>query len=206
MKAKTCNWCGERIGPDDIRVKLPIKNTDSAFTYHADCYVRVYDRRCLRVLLSDDYPHGIMAWARRSAILDALDTEALEQRMTWMENREQLRGNTYPPYKPVVVNPFLRDASGTASGTPARARVGTVYFDPETNEYVMPPDFAGDDELRWKADVSQMGNFPAAGNIDKVPTVCCAECEYGPPPADAVGAPTACLHCFCGDNFERRQP
>lgn len=38
------------------------------------------------------------------------------------------------------------------------------------------------------------------------PTVSCAECEYGPPPADAVGARTACLHCYCGDNFERRQP
>jgi hypothetical protein len=45
-----------------------------------------------------------------------------------------------------------------------------------------------------------------ADDIDNVPTVSCAECEYGPPPADAVGAPTACLHCFCGDNFERRQP
>ena len=41
--------------------------------------------------------------------------------------------------------------------------------------------------------------------IDAAPTVCCAECEYGPPPADAVGARTSCQHCYCGDNFERRQ-
>lgn len=31
-----------------------------------------------------------------------------------------------------------------------RARVGTVYYDPATHEYVMPPDFLGDEELRWK--------------------------------------------------------
>jgi len=42
--------------------------------------------------------------------------------------------------------------------------------------------------------------------IAAVPTMNCAECEYGPPPADAVGARTACLHCYCGDNWERRQP
>jgi hypothetical protein len=42
--------------------------------------------------------------------------------------------------------------------------------------------------------------------LDAAPTVSCAECEYGPPPADAVGARTACLHCYCGDNWERRQP
>lgn len=30
-------------------------------------------------------------------------------------------------------------------------RIGTVYLDEDTDEYVMPPDFAGDEELRWKA-------------------------------------------------------
>jgi hypothetical protein len=30
------------------------------------------------------------------------------------------------------------------------ARIGTVYQDPETGEYVMPADFAGDKELRWR--------------------------------------------------------
>jgi hypothetical protein len=43
-------------------------------------------------------------------------------------------------------------------------------------------------------------------DIDNEPTVCCEACEYGPPPADAVGARTACLHCYCGDNWKRRQP
>jgi len=33
-----------------------------------------------------------------------------------------------------------------------RARVGTVYLDEATGEYVMPPDFLGEKELRWKAD------------------------------------------------------
>jgi len=32
------------------------------------------------------------------------------------------------------------------------ARVGTVYYDEATGEYVMPPDFFGEKELRWKAD------------------------------------------------------
>ena len=32
------------------------------------------------------------------------------------------------------------------------ARVGTVYYDEETGEYVMPGDFFGEGELRWKAD------------------------------------------------------
>lgn len=32
------------------------------------------------------------------------------------------------------------------------ARVGTVYLDEATGEYVMPPDFFGEGELRWKAD------------------------------------------------------
>ncbi len=32
------------------------------------------------------------------------------------------------------------------------ARVGTVYLDEATGEYVMPPDFFGEKELRWKAD------------------------------------------------------
>jgi hypothetical protein len=30
------------------------------------------------------------------------------------------------------------------------ARIGTVYQDPETGEYVMPADFEGDKELRWR--------------------------------------------------------
>jgi hypothetical protein len=33
-----------------------------------------------------------------------------------------------------------------------RARVGTVYYDEATGEAVMPPDFFGEKELRWKAD------------------------------------------------------
>ena len=33
-----------------------------------------------------------------------------------------------------------------------RARVGTVYYDEATHEYVMPPDFLGDEELRWQSD------------------------------------------------------
>ena len=32
------------------------------------------------------------------------------------------------------------------------ARVGTVYYDEETGEAVMPGDFFGEGELRWKAD------------------------------------------------------
>lgn len=32
------------------------------------------------------------------------------------------------------------------------ARIGTVYLDEETGEYVMPADFAGDEELRWRCD------------------------------------------------------
>jgi hypothetical protein len=51
-----------------------------------------------------------------------------------------------------------------------------------------------------------LNRFDLKDALDAAPTVCCAECEYGPPPADAVGARTACVHCYCGDNFERRQP
>jgi hypothetical protein len=30
-------------------------------------------------------------------------------------------------------------------------RIGTCYIDPDTGEYVMPPDFAGEKELRWSS-------------------------------------------------------
>lgn len=51
-----------------------------------------------------------------------------------------------------------------------------------------------------------LNRFDLKDALDAAPTICCAECEYGPPPADAVGARTACLHCYCGDNWKRRQP
>ncbi len=38
-----------------------------------------------------------------------------------------------------------------ASGAAPDTRIGTIYYDSEAGEYVMPPDFAGDEELRWKA-------------------------------------------------------
>jgi len=47
---------------------------------------------------------------------------------------------------------------------PVPVRVGTVHFDEATNEWVMPADFAGEEELRWPAD-SPPGDGPAAGNI-----------------------------------------
>ncbi len=31
--------------------------------------------------------------------------EALEERLALLENRERMRGNTYPPYAPVVIQP-----------------------------------------------------------------------------------------------------
>lgn len=52
---------------------------------------------------------------------------------------------------------------------PKIERIGTCYHDPDTGEYVMPGDFAGEPELRWKEAVSpqreavQESPQPAAG-------------------------------------------
>ena len=44
--------------------------------------------------------------------------EELERRLTLMENREQLRGNTYPPYCPVVIPWTAPDGTGTPAPIP----------------------------------------------------------------------------------------
>lgn len=45
---------------------------------------------------------------------------------------------------------YITDSHSNA--VQAHTRVGTVYYDEATGEAVMPPDFLGEKELRWKAD------------------------------------------------------
>jgi len=70
-KARKCEWCGGDIGAKEIRVKLPVAWDGPAMTYHADCYCRVYNRRCLRAIIDDDGRGAIGPHLR--ALLDALD-------------------------------------------------------------------------------------------------------------------------------------
>lgn len=65
---------------------------------------------------------------------------------------------------------------------PDAVRIGTVYQDEETGEYVMPADFAGEPELRWKPE--------ACGDQ-------CPECRAAP------GTPH---NQACGTNLEHGEP
>lgn len=73
MKKTTCEWCGEDIGPNEVRVKLPNWERPGSTTYHADCYCRIYDKRCLRALLADDHPFGESIGKSLDVLLRALD-------------------------------------------------------------------------------------------------------------------------------------
>jgi hypothetical protein len=77
MKATKCDWCGGDIGPTEVRVKLPYcdQRVAGGMTYHADCYVRIYGKRCLRALIADDYPHGESVGKALDILLRALDPE-----------------------------------------------------------------------------------------------------------------------------------
>lgn len=55
--------------------------------------------------------------------------------------------------------PYCPKCYGTLN---VKERIGTVYRDDETGEYVMPPDFAGDKEIRWPADDKTAVNVPLA--------------------------------------------
>lgn len=52
------------------------------------------------------------------------------------------------------LNKHLRSCSKYA------VRIGTVYFDEKTNEYVMPGDFFGEQEERWPADQCEYCRAP----------------------------------------------
>ncbi len=56
-------------------------------------------------------------------------------------------------------------------------RIGTTYQDPTTGEFVMPPDFPGDEEIRWKPDgVFHVWETPLEQETAKCP-VCCQSLE-----------------------------
>lgn len=76
-KATNCDWCGEFIAAKDDRVKLPVSWEGKPFTYCVECYVRVYAQRCLRALVTDEYPHGVGAALR--TLLSAVDPEDDEE-------------------------------------------------------------------------------------------------------------------------------
>lgn len=48
-----------------------------------------------------------------------------------------------------------------------KPRIGTVYFDESAAEYVMPADFVGDEELRWKAETGQKPGHRAGQESEK---------------------------------------
>jgi hypothetical protein len=75
VKATKCEWCGEPIGPNDDRVKMPYHDRPGSMTYDPDCYVRVFDKRALRALVADDYPHGESVGKALRVLLAALDPE-----------------------------------------------------------------------------------------------------------------------------------
>lgn len=75
MKAARCDGCGKAIGPNDIRVKLPLCHRPGSMTWCPDCYVRVYDRRSLRALVTDPYPLGEPVGKALRVLLAALDPE-----------------------------------------------------------------------------------------------------------------------------------
>jgi hypothetical protein len=60
--------------------------------------------------------------------------------------------NKAEPYStmPCESTAYITDSHSNA--VQAHTRVGTVYYDEATGEAVMPPDFLGEKELRWKAD------------------------------------------------------
>jgi hypothetical protein len=53
MKATRCEWCGEAIGPNEDRVKIPYQNHPGSMTYDVECYCRVYVNRCLRAIVTE---------------------------------------------------------------------------------------------------------------------------------------------------------
>lgn len=88
-KPFTCDWCGCEFPAGEDRVKLPWHEgedfgTKYAATYCIECFVRVYDRRCLRALMTDDWraskgmPLGIGECLQTifKAVLEERDDEA----------------------------------------------------------------------------------------------------------------------------------
>lgn len=85
--------------------------------------------------------------------------------------------------------PLERDISGSAQVTDAHSiaapshRIGTCYLDPDTGETVMPGDFFGEKELRWRPDKTTAPETSSSAGSCVVES--CPECgtvtdiEYG---------------------------
>ncbi len=78
-KALRCDWCGEQIAANEIRVKDPYADAHAiASVWHGKCYVRIHSAECLRALVTDDYPGPDNIGRALATVLAALDPERSE--------------------------------------------------------------------------------------------------------------------------------
>ena len=80
-----------------------------------------------------------------TAKLTKMDSNAAQPQQ--FPERETCHSEETPPQMADTFPDIFPDSRGDRP-----VRVGTVYLDEATGEYVMPPDFFGEKELRWKAD------------------------------------------------------
>jgi hypothetical protein len=66
-KARTCDWCGEDIGANEARVRIPVTYDGEPFAYHVRCYCQVFPHECLRHIAADKD-----AWSGSDSIPNAL--------------------------------------------------------------------------------------------------------------------------------------
>lgn len=67
-RPRKCDWCGEEIGGADVRVKLPVMWDGPAMTYHANCYVQVYEDDCRGWLAELDADREVDTFAVISSV------------------------------------------------------------------------------------------------------------------------------------------
>jgi len=72
-KARKCDWCGEGIGEKEERVRVPVQYDAPPFAYHVKCYCRIFDKECLRYLVTDDDVSFDSVGRALRKVLDALD-------------------------------------------------------------------------------------------------------------------------------------